>query len=161
MVEASSDNSSLTCDCVPFPPSQVAEANVTSNERAKRSKKKKKNGGWTREGSFGFHSLPYLSIFSTFVSFFLSFAFCPIGFSLPGFLKKIEIPRQGEGRVGLTVGFTFSWKAILLSKEMASVDLELSSFALFIWTVFCVNVTVAYSSVLADLKTHFKITERT
>ena len=42
LVEASSDNSTLTCDCVPFPPSQVAEANVASNEWAKRSKKKKK-----------------------------------------------------------------------------------------------------------------------
>ena len=80
--------------------------------------------------------------FSHYICFLL-FVFCPIGFSIPGFPKKIEIPRQGEGRVGLTVGFTFSWKAILLSKEMASVDLELSSFALFIGTVFCVNVTVA------------------
>ena len=42
LVEASSDNISLTCDCVPFPPSQVTEANVASNEWAKRSKKKKK-----------------------------------------------------------------------------------------------------------------------
>ena len=81
--------------------------------------------------------------FSHYICFLL-FAFCPIGFSLPGFPKKIEIPRQGEGRVGLTVGFTFSWKAILLSKEMASVDLELSSFALFKGTVFGVNVTVAF-----------------
>ena len=127
----------------------------------KEAKKKKK---WRMDqGRFFWIPLPpvFIHFLITFVSFFLSFAFCPIGFSLPGFLKKIEIPRQGEGRVGLTVGFTFSWKAILLSKEMASVDLELSSFALFIWTVFCVNVTVAYSSVLADLKTHFKITERT
>lgn len=97
------------------------------------------------QGRFFWIPLPpvFIHFLITFVSFFLSFAFCPNGFSLPGFLKKIEIPRQGEGRVGLTVGFTFSWKAILLSKEMASVDLELSSFALFIGTVFCVNVTVA------------------
>ena len=121
----------------------MAEANVASNERAKRSKKKKK---WRMDqGRFFWIPLPpvFIHFLITFVSFFLSFAFCPIGFSLPGFPKKIEIPRQEEGRVGLTVGFTFSWKAILLSKEMASVDLELSSFALFIGTVFCVNVTVA------------------
>ena len=108
----------------------------------KEAKRKKK---WRMDqGRFFWIPLPpvFIHFLITFVSF-LSFAFCPIGFSLPGFLKKIEIPRQGEGRVGLTVGFTFSWKAILLSKEMASVDLELSSFALFIGTVFCVNVTVA------------------
>ena len=81
--------------------------------------------------------------FSHYICFLL-FVFCPIGFSIPGFPKKIEIPRQGEGRVGLTVGFTFSWKAILLSKEMASVDLELSSFSLLKGIVFCVNVTVAF-----------------
>lgn len=110
----------------------------------KEAKRKKK---WRMDqGRFFWIPLPpvFIHFLITFVSFFLSFAFCPIGFSLPGFLKKIEIPRQGEGRVGLTVGFTFSWKAILLSKEMASVDLELSSFALFIGTVFCVNVTVAF-----------------
>ena len=81
--------------------------------------------------------------FSHYICFLL-FVFCPIGFSIPGFPKKIEIPRQGEGRVGLTVGFTFSWKAILLSKEMASVDLELSSLSLLKGIVFCVNVTVAF-----------------
>ena len=118
LVEASSDNSTFTCDCVPFPPSQVAEANVASNEWAKRSKKKKKmedGPGKVLLDSTPSRIYPFLI---TFVSFFLSFAFCPIGFSIPGFPKKIEIPRQGEGRVGLTVGFTFSWKAILLSKEM-------------------------------------------
>ena len=141
MVEASSDNSTLTCVCVPFPPSQVAEANVASNERAKRSKKKKKMKDGP--GKVLLDSTPSrIYPFSHYICFLL-FVFCPIGFSIPGFPKKIEIPRQGEGRVGLTVGFTFSWKAILLSKEMASVDLELSSFALFIGTVFCVNVTVA------------------
>ena len=110
----------------------------------KEAKRKKK---WRMDqGRFFWIPLPpvFIHFLITFVSFFLSFAFCPIGFSLQGFLKKIEIPRQGEGRVGLTVGFTFSWKAILLSKEMASVDLELSSFTLFIGTVFCVNVTVAF-----------------
>ena len=141
LVEASSDNSTLTCVCVPFPPSQVAEANVASNERAKRSKKKKKMEDGP--GKVLLDSTPSrIYPFSHYICFLL-FVFCPIGFSIPGFPKKIEIPRQGEGRVGLTVGFTFSWKAILLSKEMASVDLELSSFALFIGTVFCVNVTVA------------------
>ena len=141
MVEASSDKSTLTCVCVPFPPSQVAEANVASNERAKRSKKKKKMKDGP--GKVLLDSTPSrIYPFSHYICFLL-FVFCPIGFSIPGFPKKIEIPRQGEGRVGLTVGFTFSWKAILLSKEMASVDLELSSFALFIGTVFCVNVTVA------------------
>ena len=116
--------------------------------------KRKKNGGWTREGFFWIPLPPvFIHFLITFVSFFLSFAFCPIGFSLPGFLKKIEIPRQGEGRVGLTVGFTFSWKAILLSKEMASVDLELSSFSLLKGIDFLCK---CYSSfcVLADLKTH-------
>lgn len=141
LVEASSDNSTLACVCVPFPPSQVAEANVASNERAKRSKKKKKMEDGP--GKVLLDSTPSrIYPFSHYICFLL-FVFCPIGFSIPGFPKKIEIPRQGEGRVGLTVGFTFSWKAILLSKEMASVDLELSSFALFIGTVFCVNVTVA------------------
>ena len=107
--------------------------------------KRKKNGGWTREGFFWIPLPPvFIHFLITFVSFFLSFAFCPIGFPIPGFPKKIEIPRQGEGRVGLTVGFTFSWKAILLSKEMASVDLELSSFSLLKGIVFCVNVTVAF-----------------
>ena len=117
LVEASSDNSTLTCDCVPFPPSQVAEANVASNERAKKQKEKKMEDG---PGKVLLDSTPsrIYPFLITFVSFFLSFAFCPIGFSIPGFPKKIEIPRQGEGRVGLTVGFTFSWKAILLSKEM-------------------------------------------
>ena len=84
LVEASSDNSSPTCGCVPFPPSQVAEANVASNERAKRSKKKKKNEGWTREGSFGFHSLPYLSIFSLH----LFPSFCLLPFALSGSLSQ-------------------------------------------------------------------------
>ena len=123
--------------------------------------KRKKNGGWTREGFFWIPLPPvFIHFLITFVSFFLSFAFCPIGFPIPGFPKKIEIPRQGEGRVGLTVGFTFSWKAILLSKEMASVDLELSSFSLLKGIDFLCK---CYSSfcVLADLKTHFKITERT
>ena len=115
MVEASSDNISLTCDCVPFPPSQVAEANVASNERAKKQKEKKMEDG---PGKVLLDSTPSrIYPFSHYICFLL-FVFCPIGFSLPGFLKKIEIPRQGEGRVGLTVGFTFSWKAILLSKEM-------------------------------------------
>ena len=158
LVEASSDNSSLTCGCVPFPLSQVAEANVASNERAKRSKKKKK---WRMDqGRFLLDSTPSrIYPFSHYICFLL-FVFCPIGFSIPGFPKKIEIPRQGEGRVGLTVGFTFSWKAILLSKEMASVDLELSSFSLLKGIDFLCK---CYSSfcVLADLKTHFKITERT
>ena len=142
LVEASSDNSTLTCVCVPFPPSQVAEANVASNERAKRSKKKKKMEDGP--GKVLLDSTPSrIYPFSHYICFLL-FVFCPIGFSIPGFPKKIEIPRQGEGRVGLTVGFTFSWKAILLSKEMASVDLELSSFSLLKGIVFCVNVTVAF-----------------
>ena len=111
---------------------------MNGRKEAKRKKKMKDGPGKVLLDSTPSRIYP----FSHYICFLL-FVFCPIGFSLPGFPKKIEIPRQGEGRVGLTVGFTFSWKAILLSKEMASVDLELSSFALFIGTVFCVNVTVA------------------
>ena len=124
----------------------------------KEAKRKKK---WRMDqGRFLLDSTPSrIYPFSHYICFLL-FVFCPIGFSIPGFPKKIEIPRQGEGRVGLTVGFTFSWKAILLSKEMASVDLELSSFSLLKGIGFLCK---CYSSfcVLADLKTHFKITERT
>lgn len=112
---------------------------MNGRKEAKRKKKMKDGPGKVLLDSTPSRIYP----FSHYICFLL-FVFCPIGFSLPGFLQKIEIPRQGEGRVGLTVGFTFSWKAILLSKEMASVDLELSSFALFIGTVFCVNVTAAF-----------------
>ena len=112
---------------------------MNGRKEAKRKKKMKDGPGKVLLDSTPSRIYP----FSHYICFLL-FVFCPIGFSIPGFPKKIEIPRQGEGRVGLTVGFTFSWKAILLSKEMASVDLELSSFSLLKGIVFCVNVTVAF-----------------
>ena len=112
---------------------------MNGRKEAKRKKKMKDGPGKVLLDSTPSRIYP----FSHYICFLL-FVFCPIGFSIPGFPKKIEIPRQGEGRVGLTVGFTFSWKSILLSKEMASVDLELSSFSLLKGIVFCVNVTVAF-----------------
>lgn len=82
--------------------------------------------------------------FSHYICFLL-FVFCLLPYRVlsPRILEENRntAPRGREG--GAHSGVHFLLEAILLSKEMASVDLELSSFALFIGTVFCVNVTVA------------------
>lgn len=158
LVEASSDNSSPTCGCVPFPPSQVAEANVASNERAKRSKKKKKNGGWTREGSFGFHSLPYLSIFS--LHLFPSFCLLPYRVLYPRIPEENRntAPRGREGGAHGGVHFLLESNSPFERNGFRRPGAELIC-ALYRDCFLC----KCYSSfsVLADLKTHFKITERT
>ena len=124
----------------------------------KEAKRKKK---WRMDqGRFFWIPLPpvFIHFLITFVSFFLSFAFCPIGFSLPGFLKKIEIPRRREGGAHSGVHFLLESNSPLERNGFRRPGAELIC-ALYRDCFLC----KCYSSfsVLADLKTHFKITERT
>lgn len=144
LVEASSDNISLTCDCVPFPPSQVAEANVASNERAKRSKKKKKMEDGL--GKVLLDSTPSrIYPFSHYICFLL-FVFCILPYRVlsPRILEEnrntAEKGGWGSQWGSLSLGKQFSFR----KKWRISVDLKLSLFVLFKGTVFCANVTVAF-----------------
>lgn len=144
LVEASSDNISLTCDCVPFPPSQVAEANVASNERAKRSKKKKKMEDGL--GKVLLDSTPSrIYPFSHYICFLL-FVFCLLPYRVlsPRILEEnrntAEKGGWGSQWGSLSLGKQFSFR----KKWRISVDLKLSLFVLFKGTVFCANVTVAF-----------------
>lgn len=144
LVEASFDNISLTCDCVPFPPSQVAEANVASNERAKRSKKKKKMEDGL--GKVLLDSTPSrIYPFSHYICFLL-FVFCLLPYRVlsPRILEEnrntAEKGGWGSQWGSLSLGKQFSFR----KKWRISVDLKLSLFVLFKGTVFCANVTVAF-----------------
>ena len=144
LVEASSDNISLTCDCVPFPPSQVAEANVASNERAKRSKKKKKMEDGL--GKVLLDSTPSrIYPFSHYICFLL-FVFCLLPYRVLS--PRILEDNRNTAEKG---GWGSQWGSLSLGKQFSfrkkwriSVDLKLSLFVLFKGTVFCANVTVAF-----------------
>ena len=160
LVEASSDNSTLTCDCVPFPPSQVAEANVASNEWAKRSKKKKKMEDGP--GKVLLDSTPSrIYPFSHYICFLL-FVFCLLPYRVlsPRIPEENRntAPRGREGGAHGGVHFLLESNSPFERNGFRRPGAELIC-ALYRDCFLC----KCYSSfsVLADLKTHFKITERT
>lgn len=160
LVEASSDNSTLTCVCVPFLPSQVAEANVASNERAKRSKKKKKMKDGP--GKVLLDSTPSrIYPFSHYICFLL-FVFCLLPYRVlsPRILaeNRNTAPRGREGGAHSGVHFLLESNSPFERNGFRRPGAELIC-ALYRDCFLC----KCYSSfsVLADLKTHFKITERT
>lgn len=124
----------------------------------KEAKRKKKNEGWTREGSFGFHSLPYLSIFS--LHLFPSFCLLPYRVLSPRILEENRntAPRGREGGAHGGVHFLLESNSPFEINGFHRPGAELIC-ALYRDCFLC----KCYSSfsVLADLKTHFKITERT
>lgn len=160
LVEASSDKSTLTCVCVPFPPSQVAEANVASNERAKRSKKKKKMEDGP--GKVLLDSTPSrIYPFSHYICFLL-FVFCLVPYRVlyPRIPEENRntAPRGREGGAHSGVHFLLESNSPFERNGFRRPGAELIC-ALYRDCFLC----KCYSSfcVLADIKTHFKITERT
>ena len=123
-----------------------------------KKQKEKKNGGWTREGSFGFHSLPYLSIFS--LHLFPSFCLLPYRVLYPRIPEENRntAPRGREGGAHGGVHFLLESNSPFERNGFRRPGAELIC-ALYRDCFLC----KCYSSfsVLADLKTHFKITERT
>ena len=121
-----------------------AEANVASNERAKRSKKKKKMEDGL--GKVLLDSTPSrIYPFSHYICFLL-FVFCLLPYRVlsPRILEEnrntAEKGGWGSQWGSLSLGKQFSFR----KKWRISVDLKLSLFVLFKGTVFCANVTVAF-----------------
>ena len=146
--------------CVQFPPSQVAEANVASNERAKRSKKKKKMKDGP--GKVLLDSTPSrIYPFSHYICFLL-FVFCLLPYRVlsPRILEENRntAPRGREGGAHSGVHFLLESNSPFERNGFRRPGAELictlyrDCFLCKCYSSFCV---------LADIKTHFKITERT